>query len=262
MKTQSNTYNIGDIIYCLYDSEPYKGEIYTVSSIVTTEDDNITYTYTAMLYQKGTNNASITVNLDDCKFVSTSTDEFEMKVSMSMEDVANGETKEEENTSIGVTLPYDQRMYVLVERHLSAIDKGIQAAHAIADYAFKYHNENDYLTWACHNKTIILLDGGTTNSLREIYVYLEDNGVDVIWFDEPDMNGLTTAVAFLADERVYDTEQYKDFEYTTITYTDMDGNTRTVLCDDTAAKHRWLVDIGGRKNEVKREVLKGKHLAR
>ena len=38
----------------------------------------------------------------------------------------------------------EYRMYVLVLKQLSGIDKGIQAAHACLEYALKYGETNDY----------------------------------------------------------------------------------------------------------------------
>ena len=55
------------------------------------------------------------------------------------------------------------RMYVLVLKQLSGIDKGIQAAHACLEYALKYGETNDYRNYINNDKTIIVLNGGTSS---------------------------------------------------------------------------------------------------
>ena len=50
----------------------------------------------------------------------------------------------------------EQRMYCLVLYNLSPIQQGIQAAHAIVEYANAFHNSIEYQKWAQVNKTIII----------------------------------------------------------------------------------------------------------
>lgn len=105
----------------------------------------------------------------------------------------------------------EKRMYVLVPYNLSEIQKGIQAAHAIAEYSELMYGENDYratedlpkyIDWAENWKTIIVLNGGTTgnNSTMEKYtIDLEKLDVYFSIFREPDLNDAMTAVAFVVD---------------------------------------------------------------
>lgn len=46
------------------------------------------------------------------------------------------------------------RMYCFVERHLSSIDKGIQAAHSIVEYSKEYGNYPSYYWWANYDKLL------------------------------------------------------------------------------------------------------------
>lgn len=99
----------------------------------------------------------------------------------------------------------EKRMYVLVPYNLSDIQKGIQAAHAIAEHVatyFKHDKKNLICDWLNNWKTIIILNGGTTGDNGSLQMY-ESNllklGVKFTSFQEPDLNNATTAVAFVVD---------------------------------------------------------------
>lgn len=101
------------------------------------------------------------------------------------------------------------RMYCFVLSKLTSIDKGIQATHAIVEYTNKYNKNNDYVQWATEDKTLILLDGGIKyQDMEHIKNVCKDYDLDFAYFDEPDLNNLTTAICFLADEEVYDREMW------------------------------------------------------
>jgi hypothetical protein len=119
-----------------------------------------------------------------------------------------------------------QRLYHLVPYNLSEIQKGIQAYHAGIEYALKYGGTDEFKQWANKDKTIIILNGGTSNraghseydySSLTAYGTMEkhekelfQNEIDCATFFEPDLNSMTSAIAFLADERVWDKETYPD----------------------------------------------------
>lgn len=109
-------------------------------------------------------------------------------------------------------------MYILVAYNLSDIQKGIQASHAVDEYTNHIWKTNlNLLTdkemapdlvklrdWIENYKTMIILNGGTTNnkgtgSLQTHYRALNKLGVDYSIFQEPDLNDAETAVAFLVD---------------------------------------------------------------
>lgn len=109
----------------------------------------------------------------------------------------------------------EKRMYVLVPYNLSDIQKGIQGAHAIAEYSLEfsstffegqeyYMKNSKYVDWVNNWKTIIILNGGTTNndgsgSLQNYIKDIRKLGVTCATFQEPDLNNATTAVAFVLD---------------------------------------------------------------
>ena len=100
------------------------------------------------------------------------------------------------------------RMYCFVERHLSSIDKGIQAAHSIVEYSKEYGNYPSYYRWANYDKTIILLNGGTTNDLSDICKELNEWKIRYSLFKEEDLGGIVTSVSVLVDDRTFDEEYY------------------------------------------------------
>jgi hypothetical protein len=156
----------------------------------------------------------------------------------------------------------EKRMYVLVNRSLSSMQKGIQASHAMIEYALKYFNDQEYFDWAKIWKTVIVLDGGTSNSelLAEslkkeaedlIYVgqmenhqyLLEKNGIKFASFIEPDVNNLLSAICFIVDEKVFNKEKYPDFVITDWAEINLPG-----------LKEQWMENIG-EQNVFLREFL-------
>lgn len=115
-----------------------------------------------------------------------------------------------------------QRMYTLTIYQLTGIQKGIQAAHAIMELSRKKFADDDFLRWIRHDKTIVILNGGTTNSegidiwsqdfhagdMEGHMAQLETLGIKYEPFFEPDLNNSLTAIAFLVDEKVWNQEKY------------------------------------------------------
>lgn len=168
------------------------------------------------------------------------------------------------------------RMYGLVPYNISPIQQGIQFGHAVVEYGL-YANEaqgntlKDYLDWANNDKVFIILNGGTTNkapivqsvndfkgSLNNHLARLEENGLPLSTFYEEDLGDQLTAVTFLVDERVWDTDTYLDFDYA------LHHDPEMKLTDMKFRKERyirWLNEIGGKQNEFLREFLKQFELA-
>jgi hypothetical protein len=117
-------------------------------------------------------------------------------------------------------------MYGLVPYNISPIQQGIQFGHAVVEYGL-FHKCDEYDTWAIHDKTFVILNGGTTNksmtrlgtsngipkgSLNQHVDSLIDLGIKASCFYEPDLGDQLTAVVFLVDERVWDKEKYPDYD--------------------------------------------------
>ena len=113
-----------------------------------------------------------------------------------------------------------QRMYGLVPYNISPIQQGIQFGHAVVEYGLEYGESETYQDWAYHDKTFIILNGGTTNTnplqLGTLNIHLsvlETMDIEFASFYEPDLGEQLTAVVFLVDERVYDYESYPEYDY-------------------------------------------------
>ena len=114
------------------------------------------------------------------------------------------------------------RMYFFVPYNISPIQQAIQAGHAALEYARKYADAGFFQEFVDYHKTWIVLNGGTTNdqrdfdgvpvgTLNQIGDQLQDNDIPFSYFREPDLNDALTALCFIADERVFNREDYPDF---------------------------------------------------
>lgn len=115
--------------------------------------------------------------------------------------------------------PYHYRMYSMVLRQLNPMQKGIQSLHAVVEYGEKVKSGNidanikkAYNKWAKEDKTMIVLDAGTSVDLiNAIYELIQLNVPHAVFYEE-DLYGMNTVVCFLADERVWDTKTYPSYE--------------------------------------------------
>lgn len=170
------------------------------------------------------------------------------------------------------------RLYAFVPYNISEIQKGIQAGHAALEYAFLYGETDEYKSFIVNDKTWIILNGGTTRaannianigSLNQIDLSLWDNDIPCSKFFEPDLNVALTAVCFLADERVWDFENYPDFENTLWEeavrrsfFGDHKRSLESLIEKYPEAYQTWVTDImGGEKNAFLRELIRNKKLA-
>lgn len=113
----------------------------------------------------------------------------------------------------------NRRMYALVLRQLNPMQKGIQALHAVAEYGQMTKRTDcaesvrvEYDTWADRDKTMIILDAGVSTDIVDACAFLTKNNVKFEVFREPDLYGCVTAICFVADERVFNTEKYPSYE--------------------------------------------------
>ena len=115
--------------------------------------------------------------------------------------------------------PYHYRMYSMVLRQLSPMQKGIQSLHSVVEYGEMMKQDNvseltkkAYNKWANHDKTMIVLDAGTSMDLADVIFKLKELNVPHTVFHEPDLYGCITSVCFIADERVWDATNYPSYE--------------------------------------------------
>jgi len=201
-------------------------------------------------------------------------------------DIERYATKEEILQNGGCPVDLEYRMYFFVPYNISPIQQGIQAGHALGEYALKYGRFNPFhIVWDFlqYWKTWIILNGGTTNSNRDFSMIsagslnqiaddLAENEIEMAYMIEPDLNDALSAVAIICDERVFNKKVYPEFwDFMTL----QEGfNPQTVRVavktlpveewPEIYGQHfiNWKEDvIGGDKNLFLRELIRDMKLA-
>ncbi len=107
------------------------------------------------------------------------------------------------------------RAYLFGNYYLSQIQQGIQAAHCMANMSVLYKHNTDqhsmYVEWASTHKTMIVLSGGNSADLAEIFAKFEelarfgDMNYPIAKFheDEVSLNNAMTCVGIVLPEKVY-----------------------------------------------------------
>ena len=139
-------------------------------------------------------------------------------------------------------------MYSLVLRQLSPIQKGVQSAHSIVEYVQKFHQLTEYIQWSNVDKTIIMLDGGTYQEMKECRDKLAELGVPYAAFYEPDLGNLITSISFLIEDKVWDSTSYPSYEE------ELEDNS-------SESDPVWLIMMGGKRNLELRKFLSSKRLS-
>jgi hypothetical protein len=148
------------------------------------------------------------------------------------------------------------RMFFFVPYNISEIQKGIQAGHAAIDYAVRFGRTKLFHEFSNYHKTWIILNGGTTNDdngmgdMNAIRDTLFENDIPFGFFKEPDLNNALTAICFICDERVFDFDMCSDLDT---------ENINEFNLDDLYKK--WFTELGGTKNIIMRDLIRGKRLA-
>lgn len=164
----------------------------------------------------------------------------------------------------------EYKMYGLVTNHLcGTIHAGIQFTHAVVDYGRKVFGTSQgkiYDKWADEDKTIVILNGGSTNNnptklgvINKNYETLINNGIFVQPFYEKDLGDQLVAICFLVDERVWRKDLYKDFIPETLPFSNKKDSEKVISQLDAKNNknyEQWLLKIGGPNNAFLRDFLK------
>lgn len=110
------------------------------------------------------------------------------------------------------------RLYTWTLYQLSPIQQGIQAAHATVELAMKCYREqgvlrqgtnwNLYHEWATNWKTMVCLNGGDLNELRETYEFFCHPDRTVPWaafHEDESLGGCMTSIAAIIPARIFNT---------------------------------------------------------
>ena len=140
-------------------------------------------------------------------------------------------------------------MYSLVLRQLNPIQKGVQSAHSIVEYIHKFHKLTEYIQWVNVDKTIIILDGGTYQEMKECRDTLAELGVPYAAFYEKDLGNLITSISFIVEDKVWDSKTYPSYE--------------EELEENSSENENpvWLIMMGGKRNLEFRKFLSSKRLS-
>ena len=106
------------------------------------------------------------------------------------------------------------RMFGFVPYNISEIQKGIQCLHGVVEYQLEFGKNKPYKEWAEKEKTIIILNGGTTghnSTMLERVRELNDLRIPISTFHEPDLNDALTSVNFILPSTIYDLVLPEDF---------------------------------------------------
>jgi len=163
------------------------------------------------------------------------------------------------------------RMYILTPYNISPIQQGIQSLHGCVEYAQKHFKDSDYQDWAKNFKTVIILNGGTTNNgfnggpgtMQMHLEALKKNKIKHSVFFEPDLNNALTAVCFLVNEKVFNRKKYPDYvePFPTPGFK-IKGFVPVVVDNKGCVNYKeWVKSIGGKQNEFLRDFLKPFRLA-
>lgn len=157
---------------------------------------------------------------------------------------------------------HEYKMYSIVLRQLNGINNGVQTTHGVCEYVWKHIGEPDLNKWISENKTLVILNGGSTKDMDEIKSILVENNIAFETFEEEDLGGLTTSICLLADERVWNQKDYPKFENfadfvreqlypnDSVTYT-------LALADPDGLELMRAFEeyVGGKDNVIKKQIL-------
>lgn len=121
------------------------------------------------------------------------------------------------------------RFYGFGNYYLSSIQQGIQAAHVVGEMfvqnSFNEEKMNAVFNWAKNDKTIVLLNGGNSQSIAEIYQFftLLSNEMNYpfakFYEDQQSLNGALTCVGIILPKHVYELmSEMRSGEYNDIGY--------------------------------------------
>jgi hypothetical protein len=146
------------------------------------------------------------------------------------------------------------KMYSIVLRQLDGQNKGIQTAHGVCEYIRKHWDDEDLQQWLNTDKTLVMLSGGTVSDMSKIMEVFKEHDIKFETFEEEDLGNLTTSICVLADEKVWDKDNYPIFDIYKLKCSGK-GISEDVL------KKEFISLVGGIENTIKKEILNNLRLA-
>jgi hypothetical protein len=113
----------------------------------------------------------------------------------------------------------NMRAYFFTNFYMSSLQKGIQSLHCITDLMVQYDDvmrspqeqarKDMLMDWAANHKVVILLNGGNSADLQEIYDKLASTSPQTTYpygkfnEDEQSLNNALTCVGVVVPEKIY-----------------------------------------------------------
>jgi len=102
------------------------------------------------------------------------------------------------------------RAYFFGNMYLSSIQQGVQSAHVLAQLFIKYKvgtKANMLYDWAANYETIILLNGGYSDTIRTLCLFFKNNENPYPWADFHEgadaLDGALTSTGIILPEKIY-----------------------------------------------------------
>lgn len=149
------------------------------------------------------------------------------------------------------TLGHEYKMYSIVLRQLDGINNGVQTTHGVCEYVRKHWNDPDLQRWLNHDKTLVVLNGGTYKDMEEIKTLLFESQIPFETFEEEDLGDLTTSICLLADERVWNQKAYPKFEI----FRELTNREHGYEVPDEILVMSFEKIVGGHQNGIKKQLL-------
>lgn len=147
------------------------------------------------------------------------------------------------------------KMYSIVLRHLDGQNKGVQTTHCVCEYIRNHWNDEDLQQWLNIDKTLVMLSGGTSLNMSTIIQVFVEHGIKFETFEEEDLGDITTSICVLADEKVWDRENYPTFDIYKL------KRAAEGVTDEEILENEFISLVGGIENVIKKEILNGLKLA-
>ena len=138
------------------------------------------------------------------------------------------------------------RAYFLGNYYLSQIQQGIQAQHATSEMFVENPTNEILWDWARNHKTSILLNGGNSGSLDEVYPFLKVQAdrfsLPIAKFkeDKVSLNDATTCIGLVLPTEIYEfMSKYRSW----VSYKNSNKSQPDIFAESEILDHSPYVDI-------------------
>lgn len=109
------------------------------------------------------------------------------------------------------TAHLDYRMYTFVLKALSREQMILDVTQSVVNYLNRFGELDTTAMWSHVDKKHIILEGGTAPVMTAIFESINERDINCATYENPNLNGIITAISLIVDERVFDSEKYPGF---------------------------------------------------